>query len=141
MPTVNYDWVKEQLQKVKATTAEKKLIKMLLEGWEQIEGVDLANSQRALEMFGKLALGHPLVVEQAVDEIWVPAMPGQIKIGDEVRVLADAYDGKLGPIHNGRRGRIIAIRSGDVIVTSIDGLEPKLDGAHYSPYKLEKRVR
>lgn len=141
MPSVNYDWVKEQLQKARATTAEKKLVKIMLEAWEGVEGVDLANSQRALEMFAKLALGHPVVVEQTVDEIWVPALPGQIKIGDEVRVLADAYEGKLGPIHNGRRGRIIAIRSGDVIVTSTDGLEPKLDGAHYAPYKLEKRVR
>jgi PHP family Zn ribbon phosphoesterase len=74
------------------------------------------------------------------NEIWEPGMPGFIRVGDEVRVLANAFEGELGQLHNGRRGRVVAVRSGDVIVKTTDGREPVLDGSHYSPYKVEKLV-
>jgi hypothetical protein len=68
-------------------------------------------------------------------------MPGQLVVGDEVRVLANAFTDKVGVAHNGRRGRVVAIRYGDVIFKSTDDKEPLLDGTHYSPYKLEKRIK
>lgn len=69
-------------------------------------------------------------------------MPGRLVVGDEVLVREDAFSGELAPIHNGRRGRIVAIRYGDIIVNSTDDMQPSLVGTHYSPYhllKLEKR--
>jgi hypothetical protein len=95
-----------------------------------------------VEAFSKLALGKALSEPTAAaDEIWVPAQPGQLTVGDEVRVLSDAFTDKTGIMHNGRRGKIAAIRYGDVIFKSTDGKEPSLDGVHYSPYKLEKRIK
>jgi hypothetical protein len=67
-------------------------------------------------------------------------MPGQIKVADVVRVKPDAFDGELGETHNGREGVIVAIRSGDVIFRSTDDKKPLLDGTHYSPYHLQKRI-
>ena len=54
--------------------------------------------------------------------------------------MHDAYEGDLGRVHNGRRGKVVAVRYGDVIFKSTDGKSPVLDGAHYTPYKLEKLV-
>jgi hypothetical protein len=73
--------------------------------------------------------------------MWIPLQPGQVTVADVVRVKADAFSDKLGPIHNGRKGTVVAVRYGDIIVNSTDGKTPELKGVHYSPYKLEKRVR
>ena len=45
-----------------------------------------------------------------------------------------------GKIHNGRRGKIVSIRYGDIIVKTTDGKEPMMEGFHYTPQQLEKRV-
>jgi len=67
-------------------------------------------------------------------------MPGYLTVGDEVRVKTNAYSGELGVLHNGRRCRIVGIRYGDIIVNTIDDIEPRLSGTRHSPYALEKRV-
>jgi hypothetical protein len=58
-----------------------------------------------------------------------------------VRVKSDAFRGDIGPMHNSRVGKVIAVRYGDVIINSTDGKTPELKGVHYSPYKLEKRYK
>lgn len=142
MPEVNFEWVRAQLAEAKAKVGPGNAVLQLLEVWEQQSKLTPALAKEAVEMFGKLALGHALKdPEVEVDAVWVPVQPGTIKVGDEVRVLADAFSDDSGTIHNGRRGRIVAIRYGDVIVTSTDGKAPELNGVHYSPYKLEKRVK
>lgn len=73
---------------------------------------------------------------------WHPARLGQIRPGDKVRVLRDAFDlESLALIHNGRICEVLAVKGGDVVVRSIDGRTPMLDGAHYAPYKLEQWSR
>ena len=70
---------------------------------------------------------------------WVPARIGQIKPGERVRVMRDAFaDEKVGRRHNGRICEVIEIRDGDVICRSIDDREPTLTGTHYAPYDLEQ---
>ena len=64
-----------------------------------------------------------------------------VLVGDEVRVKSNAYDGDTGVMHNGRRGKVVAVRYGDIIFKSNDNKEPVLDGTHYTPYQLQKRVR
>jgi hypothetical protein len=94
---------------------------------------------KTIEMFSVLAKGH-VVVKEKKDESWIPVQAGDIKVTETVRVKADAFDGQLGTIHNGRRGVVVGVRYGDVIIKSTDGKEPLLDGAHYPPQKLEKLV-
>lgn len=135
---MDMDWINQQFTDAKVRVGVGKAVIKLLETWETM---DLKPDQQrdALSIFETLALGHSIVINNK-DEAWIDAMPGQIKVGDIVRVKHDAYDGKLGQIHNGRRCKIIAARSGDIIVNSIDNKEPKIDGAHHSPYKVQKLV-
>ena len=119
-----------------------KAVMELLRVWETMEKLTPGLAKEAVAVFSKLALSKPIndPIEE-VDAVWVPAQPGQINIGDEVRVMINAFDDKAGVMHNGRRGKVIAVRYGDVIFKSTDGKTPQLDGVHYSPYKLEKRVK
>ena len=142
MPEVNFEWVREQLQAVKAKVGAGNAVLELLKLWNDMDKLSDNGAKEAVEMFSKLALNQPLaIVEDNPDEIWVPAQPGQLTVGDEVRVLTDAFTDKAGVMHNGRRGKIVAIRYGDVIFKSTDNKQPSLDGIHYSPYKLEKRIK
>jgi hypothetical protein len=92
-----------------------------------------------MEMFSLLGLGHAYVKTNK-NELWMPVRPGDIKTADEVRVRADAYEGETGTLHNGRRGVVVGVRYGDVIIRSTDGKSPALEGAHYPPQMLEKLV-
>lgn len=139
MPEISEEWVRSQFEAAKVKVNAGKAVLKLLNVWNELK---LSEPQRkeAIALFSKIALGHALVVDTGA-EVWEPAGPGRITVGDEVRVLADAYDGSLGMIHNGRRGKVVGVRYGDVIFKSTDGKDPLLDGAHYSPYKLEKRIK
>jgi hypothetical protein len=141
MPEVNFEWVRQQMQDAKVRVAPGVALLALLEAWNDIDKLTQEQAKEAVEMFSKLALGSNIFEEVKQDEIWIPALPGQLTVGDEVRVLKDAFSDTTGVMHNGRRGKIIAIRYGDVIFKSTDGKEPDLSGVHYSPYKLEKRIR
>lgn len=142
MPEVNYEWVRQQLEEAKVKIGSGKAVLKLLETWETFEKLSPNLAKEAVAVFSKLALG--VNVNTPVDEpdaVWVPVQPGKINIGDEVRVLPDAFDDSTGVMHNGRRGVVTAVRYGDVIFKSTDGKNPVLNGVHYSPYKLEKRVK
>ena len=142
MPEVNYEWARQQMQEAKVKVGSGTVVLKLLELWEQQTKLTPTLAKEAVEVFSKLALGHALIApKEAVDEVWIPLQPGQITVGDEVRVLTDAFTDASGSIHNGRRGRVVAVRYGDVIFKSTDGKTPELSGVHYSPYKLEKRIK
>lgn len=142
MPEIDKKWIMEQLEAAQVKVGSGKAILKLLEAWGEIPELSDNITKEVLAVFPKLALGHVLTVEENEDDYaWIPVQPGQINVGDIVRVKSDAYSDKLGPIHNGRRGIIVAVRYGDMIVNSTDGKSPELKGAHYSPYKLEKRIR
>jgi hypothetical protein len=140
MPEINFDWVRQQMQDAKVKIGTGTALLALLETWNTQK---LSDNQvkEVVEYFSKLVTGENIYEDKTVDEVWVPAMPGQLTVGDEVRVLSNAFSDKAGVTHNGRRGKIIAIRYGDVIFKSTDGKTPDLEGVHYSPYKLEKRVQ
>jgi hypothetical protein len=142
MPEINREWVVEQLQAAKVKVGSGKAIMALLEAWETLPDLSDNMKEEVLKIFPLIARGVVLKVEEDEDDYtWVPLQPGQIKVGDIVRVKADAFTDKLGPLHNGRRGSVAAVRYGDVIFNDTDGKKPELKGVHYSPYKLEKRVR
>jgi hypothetical protein len=139
MPKVNEKWVKEQFDKANVQLGVGMAVLELLKTWD---GLTLTHeeSEKALAILSKVAMNYSLV-ELEPNAVWVAAQPGFIKVGDRVRVSFNAFSGDAGTLHNGREGIIVAIRSGDVIVTTDDDVEPKLEGVHYSPYKLEKRVQ
>ncbi len=142
MPEVNFEWVKQQLQEAKAKVGSGNAVLNLLETWSKEVKLSPNLAKEAIEIFSKLALNEALTTPQVdKDEIWVPARPGDLVVGDEVRVATNAFKDSTGAIHNGRRGKIIAIRYGDVIFKSTDGKQPDLEGVHYAPERLEKRVQ
>jgi hypothetical protein len=139
MPEVNYDWVRLQMQEAKVKVGVGNAILKLLKTWEDLKRSE-TQMKEVVETFPSLALNHS-IIPQPKDEKWTDAQPGAIKVGDEVRVKDDAYTGSTGTMHNGRRGRVVAVRYGDIIFKSNDNKEPVLDGTHYAPYQLQKRVQ
>jgi hypothetical protein len=139
MANIDEAWVMEQFQAAKVRVGIGKAVLKLLKEWEKVDLPEQAEKE-IIGIFAKVALNQSLV-EIPKDEVWGPAQPGFISVGDEVRVMNDAFTNELGRLHNGRRGRVVAIRHGDVIINSTDGVVPKLESTHYSPYKLEKRFR
>lgn len=141
MPNIDKDWVVNQLV---SNNIEQKLgnsIVALLKTWTELEIDSPEKQQKVVDIFSKLSLGRPLVEQKKEDENWIVARPGAIKVGDEIMVRSDAYTGELGTIHNGRRGRVVAVRYGDIIINSTDGLEPELKGTHHNPIHLMKLVK
>jgi hypothetical protein len=145
MPEVDMNWVKQQLTENKTKRVVGDTVIKLLNTWTEVEGTDpdpekdQANLSQVIELFSKIALGHAIVKENK-NENWVPAQAGSLVVADDVRVKWNAFDGEKGKIHNGRRGKIVSIRYGDIIVKTTDGKEPLLEGFHYTPQQLEKRV-
>ena len=139
MGDLDMNWVKSQLQAAKVRKAVGDATMKLVETFDSIENLTPDFKKQTVEMFSKLALGH-IVIKENKNETWVDVRPGFIKVTDVVRVKADAFDGELGMLHNGRRGVVVGVRYGDIIIKSNDGKEPILDGAHYPPQKLEKLV-
>jgi hypothetical protein len=139
MPEINEEWIRYQMQEAKVKVGVGNALLKLLGTWETLN-ISVPQQKEVVALFNSISLGHSILPEKP-DEVWVDAQPGSIIVADEVRVKADAYDGSTGAIHNGRRGRVVAVRYGDIIFKSEDGKEPLLDGAHYSPHQLQKRVR
>lgn len=145
MPEVDMNWVKQQLTENKTKRVVGDTVIKLLNTWSEVKNTDpdpdkdQANLSQVIELFSKIALGHAIVKENK-NENWTPAQSGQLVIADEVRVKWNAFDGEKGKIHNGRRGKIVSIRYGDIIMKTTDGKEPVLEGFHYTPQQLEKRV-
>jgi hypothetical protein len=75
-----------------------------------------------------------------MDYLWADTNARELRPNDVVRVQLNAFSGKLARIHNGRLLKVLEVKNGDVITESIDKRSPKLSGAHYSPFKLEKRI-
>ena len=139
MPEIKEEWAKEQFAAAKVRVVVGKSVLKLLETWKELE-LKPDHAKSAVEVFSKLALNHALV-GPAKDEVWVPVQPGFLKVGEQVRVMNDAFSDSTGAMHNGRAGVVVAIRHGDVIIRSNDDKKPFLDGVHYSPYKLERRIK
>lgn len=140
MPAFKWEWVYAQLSEKKPTQVAGDAAVNLMKVWSEIK-LNPQQSKETVELFSKLALGEPLVIPIEEDEQWVLARPGAISVGDEMMVLPDAYDNpELAVIHNGRRGRVVRISYGNIVLKYTDGKEPYVDSSHHSPHKLLKRV-
>lgn len=140
MPNVDTDWVKEQFIQTKTRKAVGDAVLKLLATWDELKERTGKNDAEIVEIFGKLSLGHALIKENK-DEKWAPARAGDLKVTDVVRVKFDAFDSVSGRNHlNGRRGKVVGVRYGDIVVKSTDEKVPLLDGVHFRPENLEKLV-
>lgn len=139
---IDENWVKDQMTQAKVKQSVGTSVLRLFEVWNTMNH-KTNTAEETIEVFSKLALGHALVEAESDEFIgtWIAAQPGQISVADIVRVKPDAYDGELGQIHNSRIGRVVGIRYGDIIVKTVDGKTPVIDGAHYKPHLLEKLIR
>ena len=137
MSEVNYDWVKQQFVAAKVKKGVGLAVLDMLKAWEPVD-LKPEDAKQALEILARVALGHALVTTPST-EMWLPGAPGQMKVGDVVRIRHDAFNGPAGAGLNGRVGIIAAIRSGDIIFNSTDGQSPKIEGAHYRPQQLDQR--
>jgi hypothetical protein len=139
MAEVDNDWVRSQLTENKTKKVVGDSVLKLLATWEQLKQPTDKNAKEIISIFSKLALGHS-IVEDNPNESWIVAQAGFIKVADTVRVRSNAFDGEQGKAYNGRRGRVVGVRYGDVIVKTDDGKTPVLDGIHFKPENLEKLV-
>jgi hypothetical protein len=141
MAEINIEWVKEQLTLNKTKKMTGDAVLELLETWKTTKRPPKSdNSKEILDIFSKLALGYALVKEDN-SETWIQVQPGAIKVTDVVRVKFDAFDEESGKYTlNGRKGKVVGVRYGDIIMKSDDNKTPLLDGIHLRPENLEKRV-
>ena len=140
MPNVDTDWVKEQFIQTKTRKAVGDAVLKLLATWDELKERTGKNDAEIVEIFGKLSMGHALIKENK-DENWIPARAGDLQVTDVVRVKFDAFDKSSGRNHlNGRRGKVVGVRYGDIVVKSTDEKTPVLDGVHFRPENLEKLI-
>lgn len=136
---LDLSWAESQIALARVPVPVGKAVITLLKAWADIAFPNESQRDRALEIFSALAKDEAVVVE--TEAIWKPVNVGfNIQVGNTVRVRADAFTGEAGRTHNGRVGRVLAKRSGDIIIRTTDDRQPYLDGAHYPPSALELRV-
>ena len=115
----------------------------LLEHAKSLRIVPGSKSARTIATIDALALllrdpSAPL--PKVGDDAWEGARRGFLVLGDTIRVKADAFEGHKGKTYNGRVGRVVAIRNGQVFLTSTDGIEPPINGDPFRIEDLERRV-
>ena len=131
-------WATDQLTQARLPDHIQAPVRRLLAAWWSI-GARPENEELILRTFTDLAQDRALEVPNPQFD-WVPVKPGNIRVAEVVRVKVDAYRGDTGKVHNGRVCKVVAIRSGDIIVNSIDDKEPRLESVHHSPFALDKQV-
>jgi hypothetical protein len=142
MANLDLEWVKEQLTQNKTKKMTGDAVLQLLDTWQSIKRPPKTDiSKDIIDVFSKLALGHALIKTDK-DETWIPVQSGAIKVSEIVRVKFDAFDEESGKHQlNGRKGRVVGVRYGDVIIKTDDNKLPVLDGTHFRPENLEKLIQ
>lgn len=138
MTMSDIEWARAQMKAAGLVQPTQAAVEKLLKALDAMQ-LSITAENDVVSTFAKLAVGTALVAEQeTVDEVWEQARAGNLVLADEVRVKTDAYAGELGVAHNGRRGRVVGIRYGNIYIKyyGVSG-----DGMHHKPAALEKRVR
>lgn len=136
---LDLSWASDQIAKARVPVPVGNALLSLLRVWGEMSFPTEAQQEQALDLFGRLARAEVVVEDDP--GAWTPVRPGMmIKIGDTVRVKKDAFTGPAGQMHNGRRGRVVAKRYGDIIIKTTDERTPQLDSAHYPPDMLELKT-
>lgn len=138
--TLDLSWAEQQIAAARVPVPVGKAILALLRAWAELKFPNEAQQNQTLDLFSQLARAEALVEEN--EGVWQPVQVGfMLRVGDTVRVRKDAFKDAAGRTHNGRVGRVLAKRSGDIIVRSTDDRNPYLDAAHYPPSALELKIK
>lgn len=70
---------------------------------------------------------------------WIPIPPNSLHPGDVVRVKLDAYTGEMAQ-HNGKRGRVAALRGGVIVSYDDESGSGTRMGVRHPSEKLERRI-
>lgn len=135
------EWENEQMAEARLDKATAAAVRRVLEAWWAGTGSQGIKVDVAVDSFVKLARGEALVPKVDETAVWDQLKPGRVHVRDDVRVRLGAYEGDAGRAHNGRWGRVVAVRYGDVVVRYEDGRQPVFEAVHHSPDKLERRVK
>lgn len=110
--------------------------------WSELDRLSLPDSDRdsALDVFTKSAKGHSFKPDTP-SEAWIQAKPGALVVGDYVRVKKDAFSQQPAATHNGKEGRIVALRYGDIYVRyNTAAASPGINSVKHVAASLEKRL-
>lgn len=132
------NWENDQMVEARIPKEASEVVRKLLNVWAEFTVPDKKHQALIIRTFETLTQGHSLVVQDLPTERWEAANPGRIHVRDTVRVRHDAYSDETGRMHNGRRGRVIGVRYGDIIIKYEDGRQPPFDAVHHAPAKLER---
>lgn len=99
---------------------------------------DDAKLDEVLEKFSKLAKGQ-MIADPEPDAKWLSGAVQTPGVGQTVRVPVDKFTGQRGQALNGRVGKVVAIRYGDVIFNTTDDLE-YIEGLRLRPHELETKI-
>lgn len=136
--------LREKLEEAKVKQEVRWLVEKISNTlWEELDRIKSSDKDRdkALEIVSKLVKGHD-IKEDEDTYVWVQAKPGALVVGDFVRVKKDAFDHQPASTHNGREGRIVALRYGDVYVRYTESAPiTGINSVKHSADSLEKRIR
>lgn len=139
MALINKKWLQEQFELDKTDPGTIRRISTLLKSLERMITDDEAPElvEEVLEKFGKLARGHA-IADPLPETVWLSGRARTPGVGQTVRVPLNMYSDRRKTL-NGRVGRVVAVRHGDVIVNTTDDGE-FLEGVRFRPYELEMKM-
>lgn len=138
-------WAKQQVEAAEIPEGTAQALLSVYHTWLNMMPTEPDDAPQALQVFNDLVNGHAIEYHKPGDtpEVWTAIRLGNVRRGDYVRVKRGAYSGEAGECHNGRRGPVVRVTNGDVVVKYDDGLAPDFGimGTHHPPYNLEKRTQ
>ncbi len=133
----NEKWLAAQFEADKTDAAVANLIIAHLKTWESLD-VKEGKEDDILERFVKLAKGQ-MIADPEPDAKWLSGAVQTPGVGQTVRVPPDKFTGHRGQALNGRVGKVVAVRYGDVIFNTTDDLE-YIEGIRLRPHELEIKI-
>jgi hypothetical protein len=135
---LDLSWAQEQIAGARVPVPVGNATLALLKAWGEVSFPNKEQEDQALKLFAKLARNEAVVED---NREWKPVQIGfMLRVGDTVRVRRDAFQDNARRGLNGRVGKVVAKRSGDIVVRSTDDKKPFIDSAHFHPSALELLV-
>lgn len=130
-------WLNNQFKLDKTDPDVVRRIMALLEASEEPTHLD-DKLDEVLEKFSKLARGQ-MIADPEPEAKWLSGAVQTPGVGQTVRVPPDKFTGQRGQALNGRVGKVVAVRYGDVIFNTTDDLE-YIEGLRLRPHELEIKI-
>lgn len=133
----NEKWLADQFSADKTSPETARKIISLLKTWDGLS-VEDGQEDEILGRFVKLAKKQ-MIADPEPDAKWLAGSIQTPGVGQTVRVPPDKFTGHRGQSLNGRVGKVVAVRYGDVIFNTTDDLE-YIEGIRLRPHELEIKI-